>query len=148
MTDNKSMIFEHAWKYFEIHTQQRMTVFNFYIAIIGLLSAGSGVSLQQGGSYVYFASVMGMFIIFISFIFFKLDERVSSLIKNSEIVLEELEKDFNGVIFKKESSDISLNTSVFSVWTYGQCFRVSFFVVASIGFILALSPIFNFFLCR
>ncbi|QHP79828.1 hypothetical protein EO763_07725 [Pectobacterium odoriferum] len=151
MSDNKSLAFEHAWKYFEIHTQQRMTVFNFYIAIIGLLAAGSGVCLQQGGKYVYFASAMGVFIIFMSFIFFKLDERVSSLIKNSEAALIKLEKgfdEFSYVIFHKESSDSSVNTSLFSVWTYGRCFRVSFFVVANVGFILALSPLFTVFLMQ
>lgn len=148
MNDNKSMAFEHAWKYFEIHTQQRMTVFNFYIAIIGLLAAGSGVCLQQGGKYAYFAAVLGAFIIFMSFIFFKLDERVSSLIKNSEGALQELEDGFDNlsnVIFQKESSDTSVNTSLCSVWTYGRCFRVSFFVVANVGLILLLSPLLAFF---
>ena len=148
MSDNKSRAFEHAWKYFEIHTQQRMTVFNFYIAIIGLLAAGSGECLQQGGQYSYFAAVLGAFMIFMSFIFFKLDERVSSLIKNSESVLKELEDgfdDLSNVIFQKESSDTSVNTSIGSIWTYGRCFRVSFLVVASVGLILLLSPLFVFF---
>ncbi|EAR0935099.1 hypothetical protein EOF97_22805, partial [Salmonella enterica] len=132
------------WKYFEIHTQQRMTVFNFYIAIIGLLAAGSGVCLQQGGKYSYLASALGLFIVFISFIFYKLDERVSLLIKKSEVALKILEEEFNeptAMIFKNESIDNSLNKSILSTWTYGRCFRVSFGVVAGTGFILLIAPI-------
>lgn len=67
-----------------------MTVFNFYIAIIGLLAAGSGVCIQQG--YEYLTSIMGMLISLISFLFYKLDERVSILIKRAEKVLEKIEE--------------------------------------------------------
>lgn len=148
MNDKHSIAFEHAWKYFEIHTQQRMTVFNFYIAIIGLLAAGSGFCLQQGGKYIYLASALGVFIVFITFIFYKLDERVSMLIKISEIALKELEVEFNEptlMIFKRESIDDELNKSFCSIWTYGRCFRISFFVVASMGVILSLSAIIRLF---
>lgn len=72
MNDEFSRASEHIWKYFELHAQQRMTVFNFYIAITGLLAAGIGVTLQQGGKYVLFTSLMGVFVAFISFIFWKL----------------------------------------------------------------------------
>ncbi|HFK3228040.1 TPA: hypothetical protein ACGZOD_005072 [Klebsiella pneumoniae] len=81
MSKNVNFPSEYVWRYFELHAQQRMTVFNFYIAITGLLAAGIGFTLQQGGRFALFTTLMGVFISFISFIFWKLDQRVSILIK-------------------------------------------------------------------
>ncbi|EKB9382313.1 TPA: hypothetical protein ACID37_006234 [Pseudomonas aeruginosa] len=52
---------EHAWKYFELHAQQRMTVFNFFLAIAGLVAAGIGVGLQQGSHFSILVSLLGFF---------------------------------------------------------------------------------------
>ncbi len=138
------MISEHAWKYFELHSQQRMTVFNFYITVISLLLAGSGICLQQGGNLIYLTSVIGVFIVFITFIFYKLDSRVSFLIKNSEIALKNIEKSFDHEemkIFTSDEKNIQLNKSIISMWSYGKCFRVSFCILFYVGFILSLTPL-------
>ncbi|HCF8639026.1 hypothetical protein ACV1FH_21785 [Klebsiella pneumoniae] len=134
---------EHVWRYFELHAQQRMTVFNFYIAITGLLAAGVGFTLQQGEKYAFFTSVMGIFIFFISFIFWKLDQRVSILIKNAELALQELETQFANAklrIISKDSDYNMLNSGIRSIWTYGKCFRISFAIVGISGLILAIIP--------
>ena len=133
----------HVWRYFELHAQQRMTVFNFYIAITGLLAAGIGFTLQQGEKYALFTSLMGIFILFISFIFWKLDQRVSMLIKNAELALQDLENQFANEKFKiitKDRNNNKLNLGVRSSWTYGHCFRISFVIVGVTGAILALMP--------
>ncbi|WP_075607028.1 MULTISPECIES: hypothetical protein [Enterobacteriaceae] len=143
MNDEFSRASEHIWKYFELHAQQRMTVFNFYIAITGLLAAGIGVTLQQGGKYVLFTSLMGVFVVFISFIFWKLDQRVSILIKNAEIALQDLECQFSNEklrIITKDNSSNLLNLGIRSSWTYGKCFRISFVIVGLMGVLLAIMP--------
>lgn len=143
MNDEFSRASEHIWKYFELHAQQRMTVFNFYIAITGLLAAGIGVTLQQGGKYVLFTSLMGVFVVFISFIFWKLDQRVSILIKNAEIALQDLECQFPNEklrIITKDNSSNLLNLGIRSSWTYGKCFRISFVIVGLMGVLLAITP--------
>ncbi|EFC1525721.1 hypothetical protein O4O19_004863 [Escherichia coli] len=143
MNDEFSRASEHIWKYFELHAQQRMTVFNFYIAITGLLAAGIGVTLQQGGKYVLFTSLMGVFVAFISFIFWKLDQRVSILIKNAEIALQDLECQFSNEklrIITKDNSSNLLNLGISSSWTYGKCFRISFVIVGLTGVLLAITP--------
>lgn len=143
MNDEFSRASEHIWKYFELHAQQRMTVFNFYIAITGLLAAGIGVTLQQGGKYVLFTSLMGVFVVFISFIFWKLDQRVSILIKNAEIALQDLECQFSNEklrIITKDNSSNFLNLGIRSSWTYGKCFRISFVIVGLMGVLLAITP--------
>ncbi|MGY6029560.1 hypothetical protein [Phytobacter sp. AG2a] len=144
MKEETNSVFEHAWKYFELHSQQRMVVFNFYIAIIGLLAAGSGICLQQGGKYIYLTSSLGAFIIFITFIFYKLDARVSFLIKNSEQALIYIESHFssqNLKIFTADENNKNINTNLFSMFSYGRCFRISFYIIANIGFLLFLAPL-------
>lgn len=143
MTECDKLVSDHAWRYFELHAQQRITVFNFYIAITGLLAAGIGFSLQQEGRYLYLCSILGFFTFFISIIFWKLDHRVSILIKNSETVLQCIEDKFdnqNYRIFTKDKNDNSLNSSIFSNWSYGKCFRIAFIFVGSIGLVFIVIP--------
>nr|WP_154324838.1 hypothetical protein [Pantoea sp. 201603H] len=133
----------HVWRYFELHAQQRMTVFNFYIAITGLLAAGIGFTLQLGGKYALFTSLMGIFVSFISFVFWKLDQRVSMLIKNAELALQDLESQFSNEklkIITKDNGNNLLNLGIRSTWTYGKCFRISFVIVGITGLIIAATP--------
>lgn len=135
---------EHVWRYFELHAQQRMTVFNFYIAITGLLAAGIGFTLQQGEKYVILTCLMGLFLSFISFIFWKLDQRVSMLIKSAELALHELEiklENVNSRVITKDNNNNSINSGVRSIWSYGKCFRISFMVVGIAGLLLAATPL-------
>ncbi|WP_425041938.1 hypothetical protein [Pantoea agglomerans] len=144
MTEYEKLASEHAWKYFEIHAQQRITVFNFYIAITGLLAAGIGFSLQNGGSYFYLSALIGIFMAFMSFIFWKLDSRVSILIKNAEESLKNIELKFsdeNYKIFNKDFNDDKLNNGINNTWSYGKCFRISFFVVGNAGLVLTIASI-------
>ncbi|EHM5632429.1 TPA: hypothetical protein ACW7J1_004287 [Citrobacter freundii] len=146
MEEENKIITDHAWRYFELHSQQRMTVFNFYIAIIGLLAAGCGVCIQIGGNLIYLTSLIGAFIIFITFIFHKLDQRVSFLIKNAESILVKFETkycDSNSSIFIRADSVKALNNNILSMWTYGKCFRVSFYIIANIGLIIAMIPLYS-----
>lgn len=141
---------EHAWKYFELHAQQRMTVFNFFLAIAGLVAAGIGVGLQQGGKFSALVSLLGCFLSLVAFIFWKLDQRVSFMIKHAEATLCYLE----GVglssevsIFTKEKNNAAGFGSG-SVWTYGKCFRLSFLAVGLIGVAFVVTPYFFSFACK
>ena len=140
---------EHAWRYFELHAQQRMTVFNFFLAISGLVAAGIGVSLQQGGEFSSLVSLLGCFLTLISLIFWKLDQRVSSMIKQAEVVLCHLEGlglSDEAKIFTKEVAT-SKGTGLGEIWTYGRCFRISFFMVGIIGCLFVVVPYLYGFLC-
>ncbi|RZI20983.1 hypothetical protein [Pseudomonas orientalis] len=133
---------QHVWKYFELHAQQRMTVFNFFLAISGLVAAGIGVSLQQGSKFSVFASFLGAFLSLISFLFWKLDARISAMIKRAELALCHIEKSGliqEAAIFSSDDSVVR-NKGFLSIWTYGKCFRISFFTVGFIGIMLTIAP--------
>lgn len=142
--------FEHAWKYFELHAQQRMTVFNFFLAIAGLVAAGVGVALQQGGKFSQLVSLLGCFLILVSFIFWKLDQRVSTMIKQAESALCHLENvglSTEASIFSKELLVVK-GKGISAVWTYGRCFRLSFLLVGIIGVLFVITPYFFNFTCK
>lgn len=81
----------HAWRYFELHANQRMSVFNFVLALSGVASAGLA-ALLQGSSRLSFLGVLrGVLLALVAFVFWKLDQRVSFLIKHAEAALSELE---------------------------------------------------------
>jgi hypothetical protein len=142
--NSNEFAYEHVWRYFQLHAQQRMTVFNFYLAITGLVATGIGLCLQQGGKFSYISSVLSLFLLFISFIFWKLDQRVSLLLKKSELALSELESNIqisSAHLFSIDASDHTLSKSFSSVWTYGKCLRISFSIVGIGGFILTFLPL-------
>ncbi len=138
----KQRSIDHAWRYFELHAQQRMTVFNFYLAISGLISAGIGVCLQEGPEFLLLVSLLGFFLSLISLLFWKLDQRTSEMIKLAESALRGLEKEAIypiAAIFSKDLHD-SPAKGFTSIWSYGRCFRLAFLVVGVTGLTLAISP--------
>lgn len=131
---------DHAWKYFELHAQQRMTVFNFFLAIAGLIAAGIGVGLQAGEKFSGLVSLLGCFLTLVSLIFWKLDQRVSAMIKLAE-----------GALIYLEAQGVAPEAAIFTnerargstvIWTYGRCFRFSFSVVGLVGSVFAVVPYF------
>lgn len=137
----QNYVYEHAWKYFELHSNQRITVFNFFLGIVGLVTAGIGLSLQQGGGFIYIGTMLGLFLSVISFIFWKLDQRASSLIKASETTLIEIEKGFEcntGKLFTMDKENKNINRNFLSEWSYGRCLRIAFSIVGSSGILLCL----------
>ncbi|MEQ0113348.1 hypothetical protein ABLU99_24440 [Klebsiella sp. JN_Kp123] len=145
MDKNRDYIFEHLWKYFEIHAQQRMTVFNYYIVIAGATITGIGFCLQQGANYNFMTAALGFFLMFTSFLFWKLDKRVSELIKEVESALIEFESNIitnKYQLFTNDKNNISLSSSFSSSWSFGRCFRYAFSIMGYIGFIMIFLPFF------
>jgi hypothetical protein len=84
--------------------------------------------------------VLGTMLSLVSFLFWKMDQRVSFLIKHAESALAELEavlptaasKLFSNEPAFTESARISGNTWT-RLWTYGRSFRVTFWAVGFFG---------------
>ena len=83
---------EHLWKYFEIHSVQRMSLINYYFFISVAMLSGLGIVLQSTkNNFSILGGLISILIILTSFIFWKLDQRTSYLIKFVEKRLEEYE---------------------------------------------------------
>src|SRR5512139_3850842 len=81
-------------KYFEIHAAQRLTVFNFYVAISGTMLAGMAAISQASPRFALAGSILGLLLSVISFVFYKLDFRTSFLVKHAEDVIKKIESSY------------------------------------------------------
>ncbi len=146
---------EYAWNYFELHARQRMSVFNYFVLIAALLTAGLAGSFSKNGSSLLISIIsllLAISLVVISFVFWKLEQRVRQLIKHSEEALKTLEKhstncdtniDKHLALFSEEEKFTEkLRTkykkkNIFSPWlwhmSYYQCFRTIYIVFIFIG---------------
>jgi hypothetical protein len=131
---------KHAGKYFEIHAKQRMSVFNFFVIMFGSFSAGLAATFQGPKKYSAVGVVIGIVLMFLAFIFWKLDQRVRFLIKHAEAVLVSAEEQSIPEPQRLFANEVSITAgkargpAYFRMWTYGSSFRFVFIIAALIGF--------------
>jgi amino acid permease len=90
--DTKTLALYYAWDHFAYHAQQRQTVFNFFLLLIGgCVAAYSATIGESGATYNYFRSFLGAVLALASLLFWRLDQRNARLVKVSEEALKKLE---------------------------------------------------------
>lgn len=89
---------DHAWRYFELHANQRISLFRFYIAILVFYSSAVGflfVRFYHPGRLAEIAVIVSSFTLAIlTGIFQLLDRRNCQLIEYGEKALQDLESSF------------------------------------------------------
>ena len=74
--DTKTLALYYAWDHFAYHAQQRQTVFNFFLLLIGgCVAAYSATIGESGGEYHLFRSFMGAVLALASLLFWRLDQK-------------------------------------------------------------------------
>jgi hypothetical protein len=131
---------DHAWRYFQLHATQRITVFNFYVAASGLVIAGLIYSLRGGEETALYSVIAGIALFLLSFVFSKMDKRVKEMIKSSEktisrIEASSIEEPKHRVMTMEQEEEAATRYSLFGNWTYGQSFRRIFWVGGAFGLI-------------
>ena len=130
MADDKRL--EHAWNYFELHAQQRISVFNYFVVLSGILAAGLAASVQGPERLASVGVALGALLILLSFVFWKLDQRTAFLIKHAEEVLKACEPT-TAPLFSDEETKTDTAKAQTSIWTYGRSFRTIFLVIGAAG---------------
>jgi hypothetical protein len=147
-----------AWDYFQLHANQRMTTLNFFIAVSSIIIAGIGVTLKNEFDYPSIKIVLGAMLSFLSFVFWKLDQRNRVLIKIAEKALMEFENEnysanelpVNDYV-KIFTHEMILTEQVKSkrcimVWknqySFSECFNLIYSTFAAVGLLTILSAIF------
>jgi hypothetical protein len=146
-----------AWDFFQLQAGQRLTTFNFYIALSSLLSGGLAASFKADIKFPYIGLLLGFLLVLFSFIFWKLDCRNRELITSAEETLKFFEKqvslpDENGrphiaKRFMREEFDTNVKKAKRSwrFWrnhlTYSQCFRLVFLTFTVVGALGAISSV-------
>lgn len=85
---------EYAWKYFALHASQRMSLFNFFVGCSAVVTAALWGTLNEKIQAYGIGIVLGILLPFTSFVFWKLDQRVSFFIKIAEEALKYVEQKF------------------------------------------------------
>jgi hypothetical protein len=145
--DNPEILLNHAWKYFELHANQRMSLFNFFILLSGLIAAAWGAAMTAETPLSAIGAVMGTLLAFSSIIFWKIDERNSFLIKHAEETLGRAECslfDEGDCLFKSEPAKTNPcreGLLLSRQWSHRNSFQVVFFVMGATGILGALYSI-------
>lgn len=137
MTDDEARGLEHAWRYFALHAEQRMTVFNFFVASAGLTLTGLAWTLSEGVKYWPLGAAAGVSAAALSFIFWRLDQRGAQLVKTAEAAMVALE---NGLptsaavtTAERQLTSNGAWMGLSTPWTFGRSFRLLFAVVFLLG---------------
>ncbi len=148
----------HAWDYFALHAQQRISVFQFFISIETALITAAFLTLQYRKELdnPSWPVVLGPAIIIFSFVFWKIDQRTRDLIIRAEASLKQIEceicKSLPPSICLPFSEDPQAkNDPSFSAFplfpgrlTYSQAFGTIYLVSAFFGclfFVLSIKSI-------
>lgn len=131
-----SLVSDHAWRYFELHANQRMAVFNFFTVLSGAVVAG--IAATQGAPR--FGVALGLALTILSFIFWKLDQRAAFLIKHADEVHVIAEAQLCPTATRlftlepaKQGTAHAHQNILQRPWTFGRSFRTTFFVMGLIG---------------
>ena len=94
--DAEQAAISHAWNYFAFHAQQRQTVFNFFLVLVGASIAAYATTLSKANEpHDYFHLIVGFLLASSSFLFWRLDKRNSRLINLAERPMKQLESELD-----------------------------------------------------
>jgi hypothetical protein len=131
---------EHSWRYFELHAKQRMTVFNYFLVLSGVIAAGLAAAIQGSPRLALLGIALGLLLALVAFVFWKLDQRVSFLIKHAEAALTDVERtlpDPSAQLFLSEPSRTDRAVASGNLWTrqwtYSRAFRLVFWIMGLSG---------------
>lgn len=155
MDQRENTFLEHNWKYFELHANQRMQMFNFFIVVSTTISAGIGAFIKDK-DYLILILFLCFALTLISLIFWKLDRRTSNLIKHVEFSMIKIESSFGEnheecKLFSTEAQKTKevLDTHGYFMqqWSYSRCFNLMFITMGGAGLLGILYCISQFLHC-
>jgi hypothetical protein len=133
-------LLDHAWRHFEFHAKQRLSLFNFCLVWAGLIIASWARVVTGDPALPGVGVVLGALLVISSGVFYRMDQRNSHLTKMSEAVLGRAESAaFPGqrLLFNTEDADAQLKRGLTflysSQWSHGQSLKVLFSLMAIVG---------------
>ena len=89
-SQSANMQFEYAWRWFDLHAKQRVSMFNFFLLSVGALATAYGLLLRE---QLYVVAAVAAFMgVFVSLVSCMLDVRNRELVKMGEEALKEVER--------------------------------------------------------
>ena len=132
------------------HAEQRLKVFQFFIALATAIVGGSLLLFRYDQGQKWMA-VLGFLLTFLSFVFWKLDVRTRTLVKNGEEALKFLDArhqlpTVDGAphplaLFTRDdhfTSQAKRSSLFLGHFSYSRCFRYLFVAFAGIGLVTGI----------
>ncbi|UHQ23811.1 hypothetical protein LVB77_03620 [Lysobacter sp. 5GHs7-4] len=145
--DQRKEYRDYAWNYFSVHAAQRMSVFQFFITLATAIIGGA-VLIAGSADDRKWAALLFLALPFLSFIFWRLDLRTSSLVKNAEDALKFLDSEVafrlkNGLppelaLFARDDTIVADKAEARLLrghFSYSRSFRYVFVAVALLGIV-------------
>ena len=114
-------------------------MFNFFVVLSGLVTAGLGATMQGSPRIAILGILLGVVLMLLSFVFWKLDQRSSFLVKHAEDAGIEIENYLlppAGRLFASEPARLQSVVAgrwLFGMWTFGRSLRFAFGGMALVG---------------
>ena len=134
---------ENAWRHFSVHADQRLKMFQFYITISTAL-LGAAILLYRTGQSEVAIILLGFLASFFSFVFWKLEARTRTLVRNAEDAIKYLDESAELPFVDHEPNPLKLFTrddfrnamnsdAIRSPFSYHKCFGMVFVLIACLG---------------
>lgn len=133
-----------AWKYYQQQSQQRFSIFNFFVVFSTILISGYVNALDKG--FTSIGITIGLLQIFLTFMFLKIEARNKFMTKHAENIIKKLEAAYfsegneNYSLFSSEEQatnelrQLQAKQSLFSKqWSFRQSFALIYKVFITIG---------------
>jgi cbb3-type cytochrome oxidase subunit 3 len=146
-SDDNTFLRKQAWDYFDAHASQRMSIFNFYIALSSITATTYAAAWKADSNLQSARGLLAFLLLLFSFVFWKFDQRNKALIKNAERALMAFEAADSGdqilKVFTQEHIETTRKRAEMKglqrlqVWkwalSYSDCFNTVFSTFALIG---------------
>lgn len=136
---DKKTALEFYWKYFELHSSQRMQMINFYITVEVVIFGALFTLITRKTRIPLAEYITSSAITFISIIFWGIDYRTKSLIHCCEDCIKKLEEEYLGKFGEElliiRQSEIKTNRMKLRCFTYSNLLGFQFAVIGIIGII-------------
>ncbi len=89
----RAELYEHAWKCFSLHADQRLKTFHFFV-LLSTVVGGGLFALLKDRQHFFMAGLLAMLLPFLAFVFWKLETRNRQLVKHAETALKFMEGEY------------------------------------------------------
>jgi hypothetical protein len=127
-----------AFKWFQLHADQRLKVFNFFLVIAGICVAGFFTAMQAKNSIA--ASFISLVLVVVCVCFKQLDLRTAQLVEIGEDYLREWLENKNKKIGSTNANLIARADVNRRCLSYRQVFNILFLIFGLVGFLGAIFP--------
>jgi hypothetical protein len=150
--EREQHLYDHAWRYFSIHADQRLKAFNFYLLLVTVCFGGL-LTLYKDSPSSGFLAPFALVLTILSLIFWKLDVRTKDLIRYGEDALKSWEARLQlpqgnncpheSAIFSREEH-LTAKRKARGGWfwrrhySYSTCFNAVFLLFGVCGALLCL----------